>query len=79
MQKQTKAYLFAITAILFWSTVATAFKTALAGMTFANLLLVSTFISVVVLLAILIIQNTFISTTWVFGIYIQLIIVLIQF
>jgi len=62
MQKQTKAYLFAITAILFWSTVATAFKTALAGMTFANLLLVSTFISVVVLLAILIIQNTFIST-----------------
>ena len=62
MQKQTKAYLFAITAILFWSTIATAFKTALAGMSFANLLLVSTFTSVVALLAILIIQNTFFST-----------------
>lgn len=62
MQKQAKAYIFAITAILFWSTVATAFKIALAGMTFANLLLISTFASVIILLIILIIQNKFISS-----------------
>lgn len=57
MQQSTKAYVFAITAILFWSTVATAFKIALKGMSFANLLLISTLTSVIVLIIILLIEN----------------------
>lgn len=59
MQHQTKAYIFAITAILFWSTIATAFKTALKGMSFANLLLISTLTSAIVLLFLLLIRNNF--------------------
>ena len=41
MKKQTKAYIFALTAILSWSTVATAFKIALAGMDYIHLLAIS--------------------------------------
>jgi hypothetical protein len=45
MQNQKKAYFFAISAVLLWSTVATAFKTALTGMSFTNLLFISTLTS----------------------------------
>ncbi|MDE5420956.1 DMT family transporter [Ancylomarina sp. DW003] len=41
MKKQTKAYIFALTAILSWSTVATAFKIALEGMDYIHLLAIS--------------------------------------
>ncbi len=59
MQQSTKAYIFAIIAILFWSTVATAFKIALQGMSFANLLLISTLTSVFVLFIITLLKNNF--------------------
>ena len=62
MQTQKRAYLFAISAVLLWSTVATAFKTALGGMSFANLLLISSFVSVL-LLGIVIVINKEIKTT----------------
>ncbi|MBL4559410.1 MAG: EamA family transporter [Labilibaculum sp.] len=41
MNTQKKAYIFALSAILCWSTVATAFKIALRGMDFLHLLLIS--------------------------------------
>ncbi|MGQ1908795.1 DMT family transporter [Marinifilum sp. RC60d5] len=41
MKKQKKAYIYALLAILCWSTVATAFKIALSGMDFLHLLLYS--------------------------------------
>ena len=41
MNTQKKAYIFALSAILCWSTVATAFKIALSGMDFLHLLLIS--------------------------------------
>jgi len=56
MRSQSKAYLFAIGAVLLWSTVATAFKTALAGMSFTNLLFISSLVSFI-LLAIIIIAS----------------------
>lgn len=59
MQNQTRAYLFAISAVLLWSTVATAFKKALAGMTFVNLLFVSTLVSFILLGLILIGNRNF--------------------
>ncbi len=49
MHHQAKAYLFAGLTILFWSTVATAFKIALGYMDFPVLLLYSSIISLVVL------------------------------
>ncbi len=57
MKNQTKAYIFALLAVLFWSTVATAFKIALNNLTFSELLLFSTFFSLLILFAILIIQK----------------------
>jgi drug/metabolite transporter (DMT)-like permease len=63
MQNQTKAYIFAISAVLLWSTVATAFKTALTGMHFTSLLFISSLVSFILLSAILIgsgeLQNAF--------------------
>lgn len=56
MTTQRKAYFFAMTAIFFWSTVATAFKVALARMDFLHLLLISSFTTVIVLFVILILQ-----------------------
>ncbi|MPQ45611.1 EamA family transporter [Marinifilum sp. N1E240] len=41
MKKQKKAYIYALLAIFCWSTVASAFKIALAGMDFLHLLLIS--------------------------------------
>jgi drug/metabolite transporter (DMT)-like permease len=52
MKAQTKAYLYAGITILFWSTVATAFKIALAETGPAELLLISTCTSMLVLLLI---------------------------
>jgi drug/metabolite transporter (DMT)-like permease len=54
MKKQSKAYLFAIGAVLLWSTVATAFKTALAGMSFVNLLFISSVVSFIIFFIILV-------------------------
>jgi drug/metabolite transporter (DMT)-like permease len=61
MQKQTRAYLLAISAVLLWSTVATAFKTALAGMTFTHLLFISSFVSMIILLAVMIFKRSLAS------------------
>ena len=49
MKNQSKAYLFAITAILFWSTIASAFKLTLQHMDFVEVLFFSSFISTSVL------------------------------
>lgn len=49
MTDQRKSVLLALLAVLFWSTVATAFKLTLEGMSIAQLLFYSSFISVVVL------------------------------
>ncbi len=57
MKSQTKAYLFAITAILFWSTIASAFKITLAHMDFVEVLLFSSFISTSVLWLLILFQN----------------------
>jgi drug/metabolite transporter (DMT)-like permease len=58
MQQQTRAYLFAGGAILLWSTVATAFKLALAYMTPVQLLLYASLASTLVLGAIVAVQGT---------------------
>ncbi len=57
MDKQKTAYLFAITAILFWSTVATAFKFALRYFDFIQFLFYSSVVALIVLLIIIIIQK----------------------
>jgi len=57
MENQKKAYLFALTAILFWSTVASAFKISLRYVDFLHLLLYSSTISVVALFIIVVLQN----------------------
>ncbi|MFH1051486.1 MAG: DMT family transporter [bacterium] len=57
MKNQTKAYIFALLAVLFWSTVATAFKIALNNLTFSELLFFSTLFSLLILFLILVIQK----------------------
>ena len=57
MQKQTKAYLFALIAIFFWSTVGTAFKLSLEYVDFLNLLFYSCLTSLVIFAVILTIQK----------------------
>ena len=57
MEKQKQAYLYAITAVLFWSTVASAFKVSLRHLDFLQLLFFSSIASVVILFLILLIQN----------------------
>ncbi len=54
MKQQTKAYIYAFSAILFWSTVATAFKLTLKHIDFIQLLFFSSFFSTVVLFLIVI-------------------------
>jgi drug/metabolite transporter (DMT)-like permease len=56
MSNQKKSILFAIAAILFWSTVGTAFKITLRHLNYAEMLLLSSFVSVI-FLGILIISN----------------------
>ncbi|MFA8434019.1 MAG: DMT family transporter [Marinifilaceae bacterium] len=57
MKTQTRAYFFAITAILCWSTVATAFKLALKGMDFLQLLGIVSGVAALFLLVILLLQG----------------------
>ncbi len=57
MKTEQKSYLFALIAVLLWSTVATAFKIALEGMDFMQLLTFSSFISSIVLFIILLLQK----------------------
>lgn len=57
MHNQKKAYIFAILAVLCWSTVATAFKIALKYADFIQLLFFTSFISCIVLFFIMLIQN----------------------
>lgn len=59
MQNQQKAYLFALSAILLWSTVGTAFKLALRYLDFIQLLFFSVLTSLMVLLGIIAVQNKF--------------------
>ena len=57
MKKQNKAYLFALLAILLWSTAATAFKIALEQVDFIQLLFFASGVATVVLLIILLFEN----------------------
>jgi drug/metabolite transporter (DMT)-like permease len=57
MEKQRQAYLYGITAVFFWSTVASAFKVSLRFLDFLQLLFFSSIASIVVLFLILVIQN----------------------
>ena len=57
MQQQTRAYLFAMAAVLCWSTVASAFKLTLGNTGVTELLLVSTWTSLAVLLAVALLQK----------------------
>ena len=57
MKNQSKAYLYALTSVLLWSTVASAFKISLRYLTPAELLFYSAIVSCSVLLAILAAQN----------------------
>jgi uncharacterized membrane protein len=59
MKQQMKAYLFALSAVLLWSTVATAFKLSLQQLNYSQLLLISSGISLFVLLAIILIKTYF--------------------
>lgn len=47
MKKQKQAYIFALAAILSWSTVATAFKIALMGMNYIHLLAISSVVAMI--------------------------------
>ncbi len=57
MEKQKQAYAYAITAVLFWSTVASAFKVSLRYLDFLQLLFFASIVSIVILFLILLIQN----------------------
>ncbi|PKQ63721.1 hypothetical protein BZG01_15525 [Labilibaculum manganireducens] len=67
MDTQKKAYIYALSAIFCWSTVATAFKIALRGMDFLHLLLISSGIAVLFLGCLLLftsqLQKTFSGST----------------
>jgi len=57
MERQKQAYVYAVTAVLFWSTVASAFKISLRYLDFLQLLFFSSIVSILVLFLILLIQN----------------------
>ncbi|MFC1608152.1 DMT family transporter [Candidatus Latescibacterota bacterium] len=59
MTNQKKAYLYALTAVMFWSTAATAFKLTLRHIDILQLLLISSLTSFAVLLAVVIVQGKF--------------------
>lgn len=54
---QSRAYLYAVTAVILWSTVATAFKIALETISYDNFLLISTFVSTSLLALIIVINK----------------------
>lgn len=57
MKRQTKAYVFALIAILFWSTMSSAFKITLRYIDFPFMLLIASFSSVLVFFLILLFQK----------------------
>lgn len=57
MERQKQAYLYAVTAVLFWSTMASAFKVSLRYLDFLGLLFFSSIASVLILFLILVVQN----------------------
>ena len=57
MEKQKQAYTYAIVAVLFWSTVASAFKVSLRHLDFLQLLFFASIVSIVILFLLLLIQN----------------------
>jgi drug/metabolite transporter (DMT)-like permease len=57
MKRQTKAYLFGLAAVSFWSTIASASKLSLRYLSPLELLFFSSFVSCVVLFLILVVQN----------------------
>jgi len=59
MKEQNKAYFFALIAVLFWSTVSTAFKLALKELDFIQLLFVSTGVAVIITLVVLVLNGKF--------------------
>jgi len=59
MVNQRKAYILALVAVLFWSTIGSAFKITLRYFDVVNIVLIASFVSVLVLLLILLFQNKF--------------------
>lgn len=59
VEQQTRAYLFAAATILFWSTVASAFKLTLGYISFEELLFYSTFFSLLILSTIVAVSGRF--------------------
>jgi drug/metabolite transporter (DMT)-like permease len=57
MQQQRKAYLYALAAIFFWSTIGSAFKLSLRHLNFVQLLFYATLISLCVIGAVLVVQH----------------------
>lgn len=57
MKNQKKAYLFALAAVLFWSTIASAFKITLQYLDYVQILLYSSFVSTSVLWILIVNQN----------------------
>ncbi|MEE8512085.1 MAG: DMT family transporter, partial [Acidiferrobacterales bacterium] len=57
MDRQTQAYAFALTAVLFWSTVATAFKLSLRHLDPAQLLFYANIVSIITLFLVLLAQK----------------------
>ena len=57
MSQQTKAYLYALTVVFIWSTVASAFKITLRFVDYQNLVFYSVIVSLLTLLVILIVQK----------------------
>jgi drug/metabolite transporter (DMT)-like permease len=57
MDRQTQAYAFALTAVLFWSTVATAFKLSLRYLDPAQLLFYANIVSIITLFLVLLVQK----------------------
>jgi drug/metabolite transporter (DMT)-like permease len=57
MERQRQAYIYAIIAVLIWSTMASVFKVSLRYVDFLQLLFYSSFVSILVLFFILLIQN----------------------
>ena len=57
MESQKRAYIYAITEVLMWATVASAFKISLRHLDFLQLLLYASMVSIAVLFVILLVQN----------------------
>ncbi len=57
MNNQKKSYIFALSAILLWSTVSTAFKISLKELDFIQLLLISSTVATIILFVILLVQK----------------------